>query len=78
MLCVSLQNAGAAVPQLNLTLCDHSPPGYPVQGDIGVGCHTLFQGIFPAQGSNLCLLHLLHCGQVLYRRTQAFRMLPDI
>ena len=26
----------------------------------GVGCHFLFQGIFPTQGLNLCLLHLLH------------------
>ena len=25
----------------------------------GVGCHFLLQGISPAQGSNLCLLHLL-------------------
>ena len=24
------------------------------------GCHTLLQGIFPTQGSNLCFLHLLH------------------
>ena len=24
----------------------------------GVGCHTLLQGIFPTQGSNLCLSHL--------------------
>ena len=23
----------------------------------GVGCHFLFQGIFPTQGSNPCLLH---------------------
>ena len=26
----------------------------------GVGCHFLLQGIFLTQGSNLCLLHLLH------------------
>ena len=25
-----------------------------------VGCHALLQGIFPTQGSNLCLLYLLH------------------
>ena len=25
----------------------------------GVGCHFLLQGIFPTQGSKLCLLHLL-------------------
>ena len=29
----------------------------------GVGCHTLLQGIFPTQGSNL---HPLHCRQILY------------
>ena len=26
----------------------------------GVGCHFLLQGIFPTQGLNPCLLHLLH------------------
>ena len=28
--------------------------------NIGVGCHALIQGIFPTQGSNPSLLHLLH------------------
>ena len=28
--------------------------------NIGEGCHFLLQGIFSLQGSNLCLLHLLH------------------
>ena len=32
----------------------------------GVVCHFLFQGIFLTQGSNLCLLHLLHCRWILY------------
>ena len=32
----------------------------------GVGCHALLQGIFLTQGSNLNLLHLLHCRQILY------------
>ena len=32
----------------------------------GVGCHFLFQGIFPTQGSNPHLLCLLHCRQILY------------
>ena len=27
---------------------------------VGVGCHSLLQGIFPTQGLNPCLLHLLH------------------
>ena len=30
----------------------------------GVGCHSLLQGIFPTQGSNM---GLLHCRQILYR-----------
>ena len=32
----------------------------------GVGCHFFFQDIFPTQGSNLWLLCLLHCRQILY------------
>ena len=32
----------------------------------GVGCHALLQGIFLTQGSNLWLLQLLHCRQILY------------
>ena len=28
--------------------------------DTGVGCHALFQGIFPTQVLNLCLLGFLH------------------
>ena len=54
--------------QLCPTLCnptDCSLPGSSVHGDCpgentGVGWHALLQGIFPAQGSNLLLLHLLH------------------
>ena len=53
---------------LRLTLCDLldcSPPGSSVHGifpvkNTGVGCHCLLQGIFPTQGSNLHLLHLLY------------------
>ena len=33
----------------------------------GVGCHALLQEIFPIQRSNLHLLRLLHCRQILYR-----------
>ena len=44
---------------------DYSPPGSSVHGDspgknTGVGCHAFLQGIFLIQGSNLCLLWLLH------------------
>ena len=37
-------------------LCPWHSPGK----DAGVGCHALLQGIFPIQGSNPCLLCLLH------------------
>ena len=51
------------------TVCDrmdYSPPGSSVHGwdapgkNTGVCCHALLQGIFPTQGSNLCLFRLLH------------------
>ena len=50
------------------TLCDPvdcSLAGSSVSGvspgkNTEVGCHALLQGIFLTQGSNLCLLHLLH------------------
>ena len=32
-----------------------------------MGCHSLLHGIFPTQGLNQCLLHLLHCRQILYQ-----------
>ena len=55
-----------------LTLCapvDCSLPGSSVHEDspgknTRVGCHALFQGIFPTQGSHPCLLH---CRQILHR-----------
>ena len=40
-------------------LCPWNSPGK----NTGVGCHSLLQGIFPALGSNL---GLLHCRQILY------------
>ena len=50
-----------------LTLCnpmDCSPSGSSVLGILGknsgVGCYFPLQGIFLTQGSNPCLLHLLH------------------
>ena len=51
-----------------LTLCnprDCSPPGSSVHGILQArlaewGCHFLLQGIFPTQGLNPCLLHLLY------------------
>ena len=54
--------------QSYLTLCHsmvYNLPGSSVHGilqakNIGVGCHAFHQEIFPTQGSNLRLLHLLH------------------
>ena len=47
---------------------DWSPPDSSVHGDspgknTGVGCHALFQRIFPTQGLNP---GLLHCWRILY------------
>ena len=44
-------------------LCPWDSPGK----NSGVHCHALFQGIFPSQASNLHLLHLLYCWQILYQ-----------
>ena len=50
-----------------------SPPEPSVHGilqvrmNTRVGCHALLQGIFATLGSNpWCVLHLLHCGRILY------------
>ena len=43
-------------------LCPWDSPGK----NTGVGCHALFQGIFPVLGLNPHLLCLLHCRQILY------------
>ena len=50
---------------------DYSLPGTSAHGDspgknIGVGCYALLQGIFLTQKSNLCLMRLLHCWEILY------------
>ena len=43
-------------------LCPWDSPGKNTR----VHCHALLQGIFPTQGSNPCLLWLLHCRRILY------------
>ena len=66
-LCVCVCVLCANSLQSCLTLCnplDCSPPGSSVHVDspgrnTGVGCHTLLQGVFPTEGSNPLLLHLL-------------------
>ena len=60
------------VVQSWLTLCNamnYRPQGSSVHGifqNIGVGCHSLLQGIFPSQGLNLGLLCLLNYRWILY------------
>ena len=49
----SVQPLGLLLARL---LCPWNFPGK----IIGVGCHFLLHGIFLTQGSNSCLLHLLH------------------
>ena len=43
-------------PKPTRSLCPLDSPGRNPR----LGCHDLFQGIFPTQGSNLCLLSPLH------------------
>ena len=65
--CVCVCVLGANSLQSCLTLCnplDCSPPGSSVHvnspgRNTGVGCHALLQGVFPTEGSNPLLLHLL-------------------
>ena len=49
---------------------DYSPPGPSVHGilqkNTGLSSHSLLQGIFLTQQSNLHLFHLFHCRQILY------------
>ena len=63
------------VAQLRQTLCDPmvcSPPGSSVHGilqarTLGMGCHSLLQGIFPTQRSNP---GLSRCTRILYCLSQ--------
>ena len=55
----------ASVMSDSVDTMDCSLPGSPVHGNspgknTGVGCHAFLQGMFPTQGSNSCLLCLLH------------------
>ena len=69
--CQTLTGSLCLVAQSCPTLCDpmdSSPPGSSVHGDspgkkTGVDCHSLLQGIFPAEGSNP---GLIHCRLSLY------------
>ena len=55
--------------QLTRLLCPWASPGR----NTGVGSHSLLQGIFPTQGSNL---GLLHCRQILYYLSHQGRPVP--
>ena len=60
-------HAHSQLVQPCLTLCDRQAPlsmGFSRQ-NTGVGCHFFLQGIFPTQESNLDLLWVLHCRQIL-------------
>ena len=79
MLCQFLQydimnqlSCSYLVIQFYLTLCDCLEPtrllcpwGFSGNNP-RVGCHFLLHGVFPTQASNLHLLGLLHCRQILY------------
>ena len=58
--------------QLCPTLCDpmdHSLPSSSSPGkDTGMSCHALLQESFPTQGSNPCLLCLLHWQVVIHHQ----------
>ena len=76
-----MAHSGGFVAKSCLTLCnprDCSPSGSSVHGmsgkNTGVGCHFLLQGIFPTQGSNLCLPCLL---QVSYTAGEFFTAEPQ-
>ena len=43
-----------------------------------VGCHFLLQGVFLTQGSNSCLLCLLHCRQMFYPLSHQGSPLKDM
>ena len=47
---------GVYAPEPARFLCPWDSPGK----NTGVGCHFLHQGIFPTQGSNMCVLCLLY------------------
>ena len=55
--------------QLTRLLCPWASPGR----NTGVGSHSLLQGIFPTQGSNL---GLLHCRQILYHLSHQGSPIP--
>ena len=54
--------------------CPQDSPGK----NTGVGCHSLLQGIFPTQGSSLCLLCLLQASSLPPRAIEIFYILTMV
>ena len=54
----------------DMLLCPWNSPGK----NTGVGCHYLFQEIFPTRGLNPCLLH---CRQILYHLSHQASVVID-
>ena len=57
--CVCAQLCPTLFDSMDCSPSDSSPWDSPGK-NTGLGCHFLLQGIFLMQGSNPCLLHLLH------------------
>ena len=51
-------------------VCQAPRPWNSTRKNAEVGCHSLLQGFFPTQGSNL---GLLHCRQILHKCQGSFR-----
>ena len=62
--CSVLSDSAAPRTVSTRLLCPWDFPGK----NIGVGCYFLLQRIVPTQGSNLCLLCILHCRWILYQQ----------
>ena len=69
-MCVILSHVQLFCNPLDCSLCPWNFPGK----NTGVGCHSLCQGIFPNQKSNL---GLLHCGQILYHLSHQWTKQED-
>ena len=63
LFCSVAQPCPTLFDPMDCSLVSSSVHGDSPGQNTGVGCHTLFQGPFPAQGSNPCLPH---CRWILY------------
>ena len=62
----SLQSCLILCDPVDCSLPGSSDHGVSPGKNTGVGCCALLQGIFPTEGPNLHLLHLLHWQAVFY------------